>query len=290
MNQSQVGNSNGPRRTYVVTESLLKRRNHFFHARNEADGEKVFIKRYLEDPGFQRERFVQELLAQKQQHPNLLYPLEFHDSTKIGVFPFISGGTLEALLKRLGPMSIEQLKPVVEGTAKGLEHLHYNGVVHRDIKPSNILLQSTNPEIEEINYRILEKGNITAQIFDFDMSRHPDIAELDEDERGMTLIYGTPRYMSPEAWDTPAVDRRSDLYALAVTIYHAISGEYPFNGGNAGEIMFAHQEKPISKITEYNASLPQDFNGFFQKALAKNPGERFQTPEELARAYVEITG
>jgi len=159
------------------------------------------------------------------------------------------------------------LDKVIEITLKrasALNYAHAQNVVHRDIKPANVMC---DPESNEM------------KITDFGIARITDSSKA---KTGMVL--GTPRYMSPEQLAGKKVDGRSDLFSLAVMLYQLLTGKLPFQAESMATLMYKITNEPHPRIREANANVPIEFEDYFEKALEKDPDERFQDGTEMSQA------
>ena len=140
--------------------------------------------------------------------------------------------------------------------AEALSIIHMAGVVHRDLKPGNIMLRTDG----------------TVALIDFGISKSSSLPVADG-----KAISGTPYYMSPEQAEGGATDERTDLYALGVILYQMLTGEKPYSGADAAEILLGHRESPIP-------TLPDRLSGhqhLIGRLLAKNPDDRIASAREL---------
>jgi hypothetical protein len=216
------------------------------------------------------DRFLREIqIAAKLTHPHIL-PL--YDSGEAGgflyyVMPYVEGETLRGRLQREGSASPTQVARIAEEVAGALDYAHRNGVVHRDIKPENILL---------------EDGH--AVVADFGVARAVSTAG-GEQLTHTGLAVGTPLYMSPEqaAGDTE-LDGRSDIYSLACVVYEMISGSAPFTGNTPQEILAKRLTQTVPPLSERVEGTPPDLEQALMKALASDPGLRFERAGEFAEA------
>ena len=186
------------------------------------------------------------------------------DDAPFLVMEYVEGGSLAALIKSQGRLDPRRAATIVAEAADGLETAHAAGLIHRDIKPSNILVDAVSGR---------------AKITDFGLARWT------EQSSGLTqdsAIAGTPTHMSPEqARGGKELDRRCDVYSLGVTLYEALAGTVPFHG--APDMVFQQvlTEEPLP-VRRLNDSVPRDLETICMKAMAKEPGRRYQTAHELA--------
>ncbi len=151
--------------------------------------------------------------------------------------------------------------------ADALGYAHEQNVVHRDIKPANIMYDSVSD---------------TLKITDF------GIARLIGSSRTRTgIVLGTPAFMSPEQIEGKNVNGHTDLFALGVSLYQLLTGRLPFRGASMTNLMFVIANEPHEPVTAVRPDLPEWLDRIVNKALAKDPAERYQTGAEMARALRE---
>jgi serine/threonine protein kinase len=213
------------------------------------------------------DRFLREACtAAKLQHPGLVVPYET-GQTEDGIFflveEFVQGETLATRLRagKLGPRPAAEL---VAAVADALDYAHRNGVIHRDVKPSNIQLDADG----------------RPHLMDFGLAKH------ETDETPMTLdgqVLGTPAYVSPEQarGDSHRVDGRADVYSLGVVLYELLTGERPFRGNRQMLLLQVLHDEPRPP-RQLNDKVPRELETICLKALAKAPGRRYATAQELA--------
>jgi serine/threonine-protein kinase len=155
-------------------------------------------------------------------------------------------------------------------TADALDYAHRRSVVHRDIKPANIMYDS-----------ILDEVKIT----DFGIAR---LIDVNRTRTGIVL--GTPSYMAPEQLEGENVNGHTDLFALGVTLYQLLTGRLPFRGASMTKLMFVIANEPHLPVTALRPGLPDALNGILDRALAKQPSERFATGAEMADALRVVAG
>lgn len=220
-------------------------------------------------------RFEAEIDAlEKIKHPNFVFAHdagEFNNVTYL-VMEYVDGASLAQILKNTGTIGINIAAEIVRQTACGLQHAYEQRLVHRDIKPSNLVLSK----------------NGTVKILDLGLARFCDPLAT-KGLTGSLQILGTPDYMSPEQCRSAAeVDIRSDIYSLGCTLYRLVAGRAPFGDADHSTIankIAAHLSeipKPIRELTD--GELPKQFVEVLDKMLAKDPDQRFQTPDELRKA------
>lgn len=214
-----------------------------------------------------KERFFREAeTAGRLNHPNIvtIYDAgEEHDLAYIAM-EFLKGEDLAPATKQDSLLPIGKVIDITLKCASALNYAHGQNVVHRDIKPANVMY---DPESDEM------------KITDFGIAR---ITDSSKTKTGMVL--GTPSYMSPEQLAGKKVDGRSDLFSLAVMLYQLLSGKLPFQAESMATLMYKITNDPPPRIREANANLPEEFEKYFEKALAKDADERFQTGNEMAQS------
>ena len=225
---------------------------------------KIMSPTLLGDPQF-GERFLREArIAAKLRHPHVV---QVHDVGVAGGLHYIAMEYLPGgpVLQRDGPA--RGLRFALRATreiASALGYAHARGVIHRDIKPDNILLR--------------EDG--AAVLTDFGIARASDNVR-------MTMagaIIGTPSYMSPEQARGMELDGRSDLYSLGIVFYELLLGRVPYTAEDSLTVGIMHITAPLPELPAEHRWLQP----VFDRLLAKDPGARFQTGDELAQALAEI--
>ncbi len=225
---------------------------------------KIMPSYFMHDPTF-LERFNQEVkVIARLQHPRILPVYDYGDfeGQPYIVMAYMSGGTLSDRIRNDGPMPLDEVVRLVKQIAEGLDHAHRAGIIHRDFKPSNVLLDNS--------------GNV--YLADF------GIAKVSESTAQLTgsAIIGTPTYMAPEMADQGIVSPSIDIYALGVTIYEMLTGQYPYVGDTPLRVMMAHVNNPIPDVLATRPNLPVGVSEVLRRAMAKNPGARYTTAAELA--------
>ncbi len=179
------------------------------------------------------------------------------------VMEYLQGDTLAALIRSKGRLEPREVAAILVQVPAGLETTHAAGLIHRDIKPGNIFVDPRTGR---------------AKITDFCLAR---LAESGNGLTQDTALAGTPTYMSPEqARGTSDLDPRSDIYSLGVTLYEALTGEVPFRGVPPMVFQQVLGEEPRSPRL-INDGIPRDLETICLKAMAKEPGRRYQSAREV---------
>jgi tRNA A-37 threonylcarbamoyl transferase component Bud32 len=232
---------------------------------------KVLPRQYSQSPEYLA-RFKQEArLLARLQHPHVLPVFDFGESdgyTYIAM-PLIAGGTLKDLMTSK-PMPVERAAAIIGQVGDALDYAHASGLVHRDIKPSNILID--------------ERGN--SLLMDFGIARMVEATTRLTQVGG---VVGTPIYMSPEQSAGKAIDARSDIYALGIVLFELLTGRVPYNAETPLAVMFKHVNDPLPLPRSLNPALSDALEKVLLKALAKQPGDRFQTMSEFVSALRHAT-
>jgi CHASE2 domain-containing sensor protein len=220
-----------------------------------------------------KERFFREAeTAGRLSHPNIvtIYDAgEEHDLCYIAM-ELLKGGDLVPFAKAGNLLPPEQVVSIIARAADALGYAHKQSVVHRDIKPANMMY---HPESD------------TVKVTDFGIARLTDSSKT---KTGMVL--GTPSFMSPEQLAGKKIEGRSDLFSLAVSLYQLLSGKLPFEGESMAQLMFKIANEPPTDILIANPAVAPELVAFLNRAMAKNPDERFQTGEEFAQALRVAAG
>ena len=218
---------------------------------------------------FRREAFV--ALQMRHDHVVASFELAQQGTIHFLVMELVDGRSLSAHLVKHGRLGVRETARIGRDVALALEHAHQQGIIHRDIKPSNILLS------REGHVKVADMG--LAKFFG-PQSRDSG----PETSTGQFL--GTIDYCSPEqAIDAKRADIRSDIYSLGCTLYRCLTGLPPFAEGTEVQRIMAHIELLPSSIRIKNRDVPPAFAELIEKRmLAKDPGDRFQTPIKAAEA------
>jgi WD40 repeat protein len=218
------------------------------------------------------ERFRQEVkAAARLSHPNIVAAFDADRAGDVHflVMEFVEGESLDRLLRRRGPLPVALACHLAREAARGLQHAGERGMVHRDVKPANLM-------------RTPDGG---VKILDFGLARFASESLSGEGLTPTGAVVGTPDYVAPEqALDPRRADVRADVYGLGCTLYQLLTGQPPFTGGTALQVLIAHRESPPRPITELRPDVPPELARIVDRMLAKDPARRYQTPAEVVEA------
>jgi serine/threonine-protein kinase len=217
-----------------------------------------------------RRRFDQEaLLCAALEHPNIsaIYEVGEADGLLYIVMQYLEGRTVRELMNGR-PLDVQSALSIAVQVADALAVAHDHGIVHRDIKPGNVIVSSTGQA------RVLDVG--LAKMLGPDGEPRPT-QPGEEPATDMGVPYGSLGYGSPEQASGTAVDHRSDIFSLGVLLYEMLTGQRPFRGRHLVQILNAVINEPVRPLREVNPRLPARLEAIVDRALAKDPSERFQT-------------
>jgi serine/threonine-protein kinase len=225
-------------------------------------------------------RFRREARAMSHlTHPNTVKVMmygELETGELYIVMEYLEGRNMNQIVRRQGPLPVERAIPILVQVCGALEEAHELGIIHRDMKPENIFLTNS--------------GGITdfPKVLDFGLAKVTE-RELRPGSIMLTqegMVFGTPEFMSPEQAQGLELDRRSDIYSLAVILYEALTGKLPFDARSSMEYIQLHVTKPPISLDERveGMSFPPGLGAVIAKALAKEANGRFATANDFAEA------
>ena len=227
---------------------------------------KILHQHYSADADYV-ERFRREARSVAAlSHPNIVTVIDRgeHENKQFIVFEYIDGENLKRLIERRGPAPVATALELGIQIAKGLSFAHQQGLVHRDVKPQNILLN----------------GDGQAKVTDFGIARSLDV------QHGMTqtgTVLGTSDYIAPEQAQGQRVDEHTDVYSLGVVLYELLTTEVPFPGENFVAVAMRHINEPPPPIRDKRPDVPPRVEAAIQRAMAKDPADRFPTMVDFCR-------
>jgi eukaryotic-like serine/threonine-protein kinase len=210
------------------------------------------------------------------RHPGIVLGLdagETEEGIPYLVMELLEGRTLEGILAVRRRIGVADAVYLGLQLCDALAAAHERGILHRDIKPSNVFISRT------------EAGREVAKIFDFGIARLPEQAQKIT-RQGAVL--GTPEYMAPEQLlAKDGIDARCDIYALGISLYEALAGVVPFEG-NFGEVLLKVSTEAVPSLTKRCPQVPIQLEQAIQKALARDPADRYATARSFAEALSQV--
>jgi serine/threonine-protein kinase len=197
-------------------------------------------------------------------HPGVVGVYDYGETpegTLYLVMAFVNGKPLGERINREGPLAVEDTLAIVAQAADALHAAHDKGIIHRDVKPNNLLVS--------------DNGGVT--LVDFGVARSESVTSVTK----VNAVIGTALYMSPEQASGKPISPSADIYALGVVAYHCLTGAPPFNGNSPLEIAIKHLQDEPAPLP---LTLPAATRALVERAMAKDPAERFPTAAALASA------
>jgi eukaryotic-like serine/threonine-protein kinase len=231
-----------------------------------------------------RQRFDMEAKAVAQLRSRHVVQVfdngETEDGTPYIAMELLEGESLDQRIAKGGPMPVDAVVRIANQVSRALTRAHAVGIVHRDLKPENIFLTHSQDDDEEI-----------AKVLDFGIAKIKRTDGSNSSSTRTGAVLGTPLFMSPEqARGLKTVDHRTDVYSLGMVIYMMLTGRPAISGDSFGDILVAICTQPLPPICSVAPWLPPSFEAWFQRACAREPGDRFQTPEQLMEGLAAAAG
>jgi tRNA A-37 threonylcarbamoyl transferase component Bud32 len=242
-----------------------------YRARDTVLGRRVAIKilhEHFSSDDEYVERFRREARAiARLNHPNIVTVIDRGDfeGRQYIVFEHVPGENLKDIVRRSGPLPVQQAVALTHQVARGLGFAHEHGIVHRDVKPQNVLLDETG----------------SPKVTDFGIARSLDPKE------GLTesgTVLGTSDYLSPEQASGRRVDERSDQYSLGVLLYELLTGEVPYPAETFMAAAMRHAHDPVPTVRERRPDVPLEVDAIVARAMAKDPRDRFSSMAAMEAA------
>jgi serine/threonine protein kinase len=244
---------------------------------------KVLRNQFEDDPEllnrFEREAQTVAML----RHPNIVQVFDFDtaESHPYIVMEYIPGisltNYLQAILKQNQRVDLQFAVRLLSDLAGALEYAHERGIIHRDVKPGNIILTSPTAPVEPNKPLPADTHPI---LTDFGLVRY--LSSSRQTTTGQ--ISGTPAYMSPEQARGETVDTRTDIYSLGIVFYEMLAGHLPFEADSIVGVL----NKQLNEAPAPIPGLDSKLQSVLDKALAKNPSDRYRTPNEFASAVRDV--
>ncbi|MFO0611162.1 MAG: protein kinase [Polyangiaceae bacterium] len=226
---------------------------------------------------FRFEAQISARLAGRTNHTVAVHDAGIHRDIPYLVMEYAPGRTLDDVVGEQGPVEPALLIDVLEQIAEALDSAHALGIIHRDVKLANIL--AVEREDRKTTYKLADFGVAR-------MSGHKELDLLGPRKTADGLIVGTPAYMSPEQiGGLESYGPSVDLWALGVVLYEALTGQLPFNSVSLTELAMEISGRPHKPPSLVRPDLGTSLDAFFERALAKRPGDRYSTAAEMCAAF-----
>ncbi|MGH7438197.1 MAG: serine/threonine-protein kinase, partial [Polyangiaceae bacterium] len=231
-----------------------------------------------------RQRLLREAHALSAvRHPGFVEVLDAgvcpHNGPYI-VLEMLEGRTLDGILAARQRLSIADAVQIGRRVCAAVAHAHAHGVVHRDIKPSNIFVART--EFGEEYVKIIDLGVAAVAV--------EQLATVDRKLTKAHEVLGTPEYMAPEQLWGQAIDARTDVYAIGMSLYECLTGDVPYTGAYPEVLVQVSKADGPPDVRKVRPDVPAALAIVIENALEKDAANRFQTANELGRALVAAAG
>jgi len=235
---------------------------------------KLLVDALGEDERFQERMLRESRLAASLDHPNVVPIYEAGEAAGrlFIAMRYVQGTDLKALLRREGALEPRRVMAIATQVADALDAAHRRGLVHRDVKPSNVLLDQDDAR----EHPYLADFGLTQSASDHGPT----------DGQGM----GSVDYVAPEQIRGDESDGRADQYGLGCLLFECLTGSVPYRHSSEVAVIFAHLEEPAPAASERRARLPVDLDPVLNRAMAKDPDERFASCGALVAAAAEALG
>jgi DNA-binding beta-propeller fold protein YncE len=234
---------------------------------------KLIAPQLAEDPAF-RERFVRESrLAASIDHPNVIpiYYTGEHEGALYIAMRYVEGSDLRTLVRAAGHLDADRAAHIVAQVGNALDAAHQRGIVHRDVKPANVLLGASDH----------------AYLTDFGLTKRISSQSGQTHAGGWV---GTLGFVAPEQIRGERVDARADVYALGCVLFHTLAGGPPYQRDSDEATLWAHLHDDPPSLRASAPDAPAELQAVLDRALAKEPEDRFQSAGDLGRAALAAVG
>ena len=243
----------GMAEVYRATDMLLERDVAIKILRSQFSADENFINKF--------KREAQSAAALTDSNIVSIFDIGQQDGIYYIVMEYVAGSTLQKLINKNGALPVHEAVFIAKGIAQALHKAHTKGIVHCDIKPHNILLDEKRyPKVSD--FGIARAISSTTMTFD-------------------GAILGSVHYLSPEQAKGGAVTFSSDIYSLGVVMFEMLTGKLPFTGETPIAVAMQHVQATPPLLREFDVDIPAFLEVFVNKALAKNPDDRYATVEDF---------
>ena len=216
-----------------------------------------------------KDRFFREAqIAGKLSHPSIVAVYDVGEDFDLSylAMEFLNGENLQKHCRKDSLLPLRKVLYILAETTKALDYAHSQGVIHRDIKPANIML--------------LKDGKV--KVTDFGIAK-----AVSDSQTKSGIVLGTPNYMSPEQINGQELDGRSDIFSVGVVFFELLTGQLPFHGKTLANLFYQITQGRHPSPRQINPKVPKPCEQMIDKALAKNPNQRFRSAGEFAK-YLRV--
>jgi serine/threonine-protein kinase len=254
--------SGGMAMVYLARDMMLERRVAI----------KILRQDFSRDPEF-RDQFHREARAAANlSHPNIVtvYDFGLQEDRLYIVMEYVPGTDLKAILRRDGRFEMNDAITLMLQACDGIGHAHRSGLVHCDIKPQNLLVTQDQ----------------RLKVVDFGIARA--LATVSPDEK-YAVVWGSPKYFSPEQARGSAPSPASDVYSLGVVFFEMLTGQLPFLADSSEELARQHRELPPPSLRKLNPLIPVQIEEFLLNVLSKEPSARYRNADQMGLVLAGLT-
>lgn len=240
---------------YLAIDTILKREVAVKILKADLSQDKISLER------FSREANASTCLS----HPNIVdvYDVGDDGDRHYIVMEYIKGQTLKQFIQKRGPIYYPEAIFIMKQLCAAIMEAHRNGIIHRDIKSQNVLI----------------KDDGTAKVVDFGIALAANAKEITAEDS----ILGSVHYMAPEHAKGETANMQSDIYSLGIVFFELLSGEVPFKGENAVQVVYNSSNNPLPDVRLYDKRIPQSVVNITKKATAKNRHNRYANVAEMLK-------
>ncbi len=240
----------------------------------------VAVKFFLEfsaENDKQRRQIEQEVRNHAAlQHPNIvtIYDHGFAERGPYTVMELVDGPTLYQRIEQRR-LTVKEFLTIGKQTLEGLKAAHQIGMLHRDLKAPNIMLTTS------------DRNQLKVKILDFGLSKKinkPEVQTADQEEG----VLGSVHTMAPEQFNLDKIDERTDLYSLGCIFYYCLSGQFPFDGKTAEDIMVSHLRHRVKPLYKVSPRVPRALSDWVMRMINRKPAERFNSANTALRELLVI--
>ena len=244
---------------YVAVDTVLKREVAIKILKSDLSSDEIALER------FHREANA----ATKLSHPNIvdIYDVGDDGNYHYIVMEYIRGKTLKELIRDRGPIEYNETITIMKQLCSAIMEAHRNGIIHRDIKSQNILL----------------KADGTIKVLDFGIALANNTMQITSDDS----VLGSVHYLAPEVAKGEVASMQSDIYSIGIVFYELLTGNLPFNGERAVQVVLNSIKKPMPSVRKFDQRIPQSIENIILKATAKNRKNRYNNVAEMLKDLEE---